>query len=269
MIGKVFRWFVIIIFLALTIVPFSWLILSSFKTNPELFSNPFGLPAQWSLNNYTSANAAHPLLIYFRNSITAAVLSTLLALVAAMLASYALLHRFRFSRPMFGYLMFGLFLPVNVFMAPIFFIIHYLGLYNTVWALVLVYAGISFPLCFLIIKTYMDTIPPELLEASAIDGASFHQTFLRVVVPLCVPGMVTAAIFLMITAWNELLFASLLTQDETAQTVQVAIRYFLTTYSANYPQAFAGTVMSIIPTIAAYILLSDRVIDGMTAGALK
>ena len=266
---RIYQWSIILVFLALTVVPISWLILSSFKTNTELFANPFGLPNQWTLDNYTSAMAAHPLYAYFRNSILAAALSTGLSVSAAMLAAYALLGRFRFSRPVTGYLIFGLFLPVNVFIVPIFFIIHGLGLYNTVWALVLVYAGISFPLCFLIIKTYMDTIPVELLEAAAIDGASFHQTFRRVIVPLCIPGMVTAAIFLMITAWNELLFASLLTQDETAQTVQVAIRYFLSTYSANYPQAFAGTVMSIIPTIVAYILLSDRVIEGMTAGALK
>ncbi|MFN8563226.1 MAG: carbohydrate ABC transporter permease [Anaerolineae bacterium] len=266
---RFFRWTVILLFFVLTIIPFGWLILSAFKTNPELFSNPFGPPGHFSFDNFTSAMAAHPLYIYFRNSILAATLSTLLAIVASTLASYALLHRFRLSRAAFGFLMFGLFVPVNAFMAPIFFIIHYIGLYNTVWALVLVYAGIMFPTCFLIIKTYMDTIPNELVEAASIDGASYHQVFLRLIVPLCMPGIVTAAIFLMISAWNELLFASLLTQDESAQTVQVAIRYFLTTYSANYPQAFAGTVMTIIPTIVAYILLSDRVIEGMTAGALK
>ncbi len=266
---RVLQWSVILAFLVLTVVPLGWLLISSFKTNAELFAAPFGLPSQWSLDNYLSANAAHPLYAYFRNSILAAVLSTGIAIAAAIMAAYALLGQFRFRRPLTGYLIFGLFLPVNVFIVPIFFIIHSVGLYNTVWALVLVYAGISFPLCFLIIKTYMDTIPFELLEAASIDGASFHQVFLRLIVPLCIPGMVTAAIFLIITAWNELLFASLLTQDETAQTVQVAIRYFLSTYSANYPQAFAGTVMSIIPTIVAYVLLSDRVIEGMTAGALK
>ncbi|MCA9911465.1 MAG: carbohydrate ABC transporter permease [Anaerolineae bacterium] len=266
---RVLQWTAILVFLVLTVVPLGWLVISSFKTNAELFAAPFGLPSHWTLDNYLSANAAHPLFAYFRNSVLVAVLSTALSVAAAMMASYALLGRFRFRRPLTGYLVFGLFLPVNVFIVPIFFIIHSVGLYNTIWALVLVYAGISFPLCFLIIKTYMDTIPLELIEAASIDGASFHQVFLRLIVPLCIPGMVTAAIFLIITAWNELLFASLLTQDETAQTVQVAIRYFLSTYSANYPQAFAGTVMSIVPTIVAYVLLSDRVIEGMTAGALK
>jgi len=265
----VFVWLVIAIFLILTVVPFAWLLLSSFKTNQELFSNPFSLPAHWSLVNYTSAFAVHPLTIFLRNSAVTAVASTLLALAAATLASYALLHRFRLRSGMYVFLMFGLLLPVNAFIAPIFYIIHFLGLYNTVWGVALTYAGISFPLSFLIIKTYMDTIPGELLEVSRLDGASYHRVFFNIVLPISMPGIVTAAIFLMITAWNELLFASILTQDEKAQTIQVGIRYFLTTYSANYPQAFAATVMAIIPTVLAYIFLSDRVIDGMTAGSLK
>jgi raffinose/stachyose/melibiose transport system permease protein len=267
--SRVFVWSVIGIFLVLTVVPFLWLLLSSFKTNTELFSNPFALPANWSLEFYTSAFAAHPLTIFLRNSAVTAVTSTLIAIAAATLASYALLHQFRFSRAVYVFLIFGLLLPVNAFIAPIFYIINYLGLYNTVWGVAIVYAAISFPLSFLVIKTYMDTVPVELLEVSRLDGASYHRIFFRIVLPICVPGIVTAAIFLMITAWNELLFASILTQDERAQTIQVGIRYFLTTYSANYPQAFAATVMAIVPTVLVYIFLSDRVIEGMTAGSLK
>ncbi len=265
----IFTWLVIGIFLVVTLVPFAWLTISSLKTNQELFSNPFGLPATWSLANYTSAFAAHPLTIYLRNSAVASVTSTLLALAAASLASYALLHKFRLSRGVYVFLIFGLLLPVNAFIAPIFYIIHFLGLYNTVWGVALVYAGISFPLSFLVIKTYMDTVPVELLEVSRLDGASYHRIFFNIVLPICVPGIVTAAIFLMITAWNELLFASILTQDQNAQTVQVGVRFFLTTYSANYPQSFAATVMSLVPTVLAYVFLSDRIIAGMTAGSLK
>jgi raffinose/stachyose/melibiose transport system permease protein len=265
----VVSWLVIGVFLVLTLAPFTWLILSSLKTNQELFSKPFGLPSHWSFTNYIAAFAAHPLGIYLRNSVVAATASTLLVIVAASLASYALIHKFRFRRSMYLFLMFGLLLPVNAFIAPIFYLVHWLGLYNTVWGVALVYAGISFPLGFLIVKTYMDTIPAELLEAGRIDGASFHGIFFQIVLPITRPGIVTAAIFLIITAWNELLFASILTQDQSSQTVQVGVRYFLSTYSANYPLAFAATVMAIIPTVLAYIFLSGRIIQGMTAGSLK
>ena len=112
-------------------------------------------------------------------------------------------------------------------------------------------------------------MPPELLEAARVDGASFHRIFRSIVAPLTMPGVVTAAIFLLITCWNELLFASVLTEDQAAQTVQVGIRFFLTTYAANYPLAFAATVMAILPTVVVYVFLSNRVIGGLTAGSLK
>jgi hypothetical protein len=112
-------------------------------------------------------------------------------------------------------------------------------------------------------------IPVEIIEPARMDRATFHRVFLRIVVPLTVPGLAAASIFLVITAWNELLYASLLSQDSQAQTIQVGIGKFLASYSANYPQAFAATVMAIAPTIIAYAFLSNRVITGMTAGSLK
>jgi raffinose/stachyose/melibiose transport system permease protein len=266
---RVFRWVVLIVFTAITLIPLLWLVLSSFKTNAELFADPFGLPATWSFDNYSEALTAHPLFVYLRNSLVAAGLAAVVILAASMLASYALLHRFRLSRLTFGFLMFGILLPVNALMTPVFFIVNLLGLYNSVLGLALVYAGLFFPLGFLIVKTYMDTTPHEILEAARIDGAGFHTIFTRIIAPLTAPGAVTAGIFLLITAFNELLFASILTKDETAQTVQVGVRYFLTTYSADYPLAFAATVIGIAPTIVIYVILSDRIVAAMTAGSLK
>ena len=198
-----------------------------------------------------------------------AALATALVLAAASMASYALLHTFRWNRPVFGFLMFGILVPINALMTPVFFIVNMMGLYNSVIGVGLAYAGLFFPMGFLIVKTYMDTTPPEILEAARIDGAGYHRVFRSIVVPLCAPGAATAGIFLAITAWNELLFASILTEDAKAQTVQVGVRYFLSTYSANYPLSFAATVISIAPTVVLYALLSDRVVVAMTAGSLK
>jgi raffinose/stachyose/melibiose transport system permease protein len=269
MLAKTFRWGVIVVFSAITLVPMLWLVVSSFKTDAELFASPFALPASWSFDNYTSAMAAHPMWLFLRNSVLVSVISTALILLAALMASYAMLHRFRFSRTTFGFLLFGILLPVNALMTPIFFIVNMMGLYNNVLGLALVYAGLFFPLGFLVVKAYMDTTPPEILEAARVDGASFHAVFRRIVVPLTAPGAVTAGIFLLITTWNELLFASILTQDTSSQTVQVGIRFFLTTYAADYPQAFAATVVAIAPTVVVYMLLSERIVDAMTAGSLK
>jgi raffinose/stachyose/melibiose transport system permease protein len=263
------KWVFLGVLIVITTVPALWLLLSSFKTTTELFSSPFGLPRQWSFANFTGALQAQPLVTYFRNSVVVAAASTALTIVVATMASYALLHKFRLNSATRVFLFFGLLVPVSAFVTPIFYVVYHLGLYNTVWGIALVYSGITLPTGFLIIKTYMDTIPKEIIESAQIDGASFHTVFFRIVVPLSTPGLATAAIFLAIAAWNELLYANLLSQDQSAQTLQVGIRNFLTSYAANYPQAFAATLMAIAPTVLAYAVLSNRVITGMTAGSLK
>ncbi|WP_424769219.1 carbohydrate ABC transporter permease [Paenibacillus sp. sgz302251] len=266
---KLFRWIFIVLFLLITLVPFLWLILASFKTNQELFSAPFKLPERWMFENYESVLSSHPIIYYFFNSMFIALASTLLAVIVATLVSYAFMYSFKLKSGLLLLITFGIFIPTNAFIVPYYFIVNGLGLYDTLFGVALVYAGVSLPLSILIVKTYMDSIQKEILEASFIDGASVHRTFLSVILPVSYPGMTTAGIFLMITAWNELLFASLLTQSEGTRTLQVAIRFFLTTFSANYPVAFAAMVIAIIPTIVIYSLLSEKIIGGLTAGAVK
>ena len=266
---KAVRWLIIVLFLIVMIVPLAWLMLASFKTSPELFSAPFKLPLHWQWDNYRSVLESHPIPKYFLNTLTIAVVSTLLAIAVATLVAYAFMYAFKFKSGWFTLLTFGIFIPTNAFLVPYYFIVNWLGLYDTLFGVALVYAGVSLPLSIMIIKTYMESIPKEMIEASTIDGAGMHRTFFRIILPVSYPGMTTAGIFLMITAWNELLFASLLTQSEGTRTLQVAIRFFLTTFSANYPVAFAAMVIAVLPTIVIYSFLSDKIIGGMTAGAVK
>ena len=267
--ARVAKWVFLGALLVVSLVPMLWLVLSAFKTTPELFRGAFSVPHQWSLANFRAALDAEPLLTYFRNSVVVAACATAGTIAISTMAAYALRHRFRLNGAARGFLMAGLLVPVTPFMTPIFYIVERLGLYNTVWGLALVYSAMMLPVGFLIIRTYMESIPEETLEAARIDGASFHGVFLRVIVPLAAPGLATAAIFLMISDWNELLFANLLTTSPAAQTLQVGVTTFLTGYASNYPEAFAATAMAMAPTILAYALLSNRVIDSMAASALK
>ncbi len=251
------------------LAPFLWLVLASLKTNRELLHRPFGLPVRWTWDNYATVLSKHPIPAYFLHSVIVAALSTFIALVLASLASYILTYTFRGRSGWLLLLVAGILVPTNAFMVPYYYLVQWLGFYDSLVGLSLVYAGISLPLSVLIITNYMAAIPSELSEAASMDGASVHRIFVQVVLPVSTPGLVTAAIFLVITAWNELLFANLLTQSEGTRTLQVAIRFFLTTFQANYPQAFAAMVIAILPTIAAYALLSEKIIGGLTAGAVK
>jgi raffinose/stachyose/melibiose transport system permease protein len=267
--GRIVRGVILAFFTLVTLAPLLWLILSSFKTDAELFAGPFALPQEWNFDNYADALRLRPMMLFLRNSLLASGLSAIIIITVSLMASYALLHRFRLSRFTFAFLVFGILLPVNALIVPIFYLVNALHLYNNIAGLVLVYSGLFLPLGFLIVKVYMDTTPDEIFEAARIDGAGFHRTFARIAVPLTAPGAATAGILIMINAWNELFFAQILTQDASAQTVQVGMRFFLTTYNANYPLAFAATVIAIAPTAVIYLILSDRIVRAMTAGSLK
>ncbi len=257
------------VILVLMLVPFLWLLLSAFRPNVDLFNEPFGIPKNLSFDNFAEVMDSHPMALYFGNSVLVAVLATVISITAATLAAYAMQHRFM-SRGMLGILFsMCLFIPTNAFMVPYYVIINKIGLYDNVLGIALVYAGVNLPMSFMVIKGYMDTIPKELTESARIDGADCGQAFRRIILPISKPGIVTACVFLVINSWNELLFANLLNQSDSSRTVQVAIRSFLTTFEANYAHAFAAMVISILPTIVIYVLLTDRIIDGMTAGAVK
>lgn len=257
------------IILVFMIVPFIWLVISSFRPNADLFTEPFSIPKTLSVDNFRAVLESQPMLLYFRNTVMIALIATFLSISAATLAAYGMMGYF-FSRKILTVVFFMcLFIPTNAFLVPYYVMINKIGLYDSVMGIALVYAGVNFPMSFMVIKGYMDTIPYELLESAKIDGATTGQIFKRIILPMSKPGIVTACVFLVINSWNELLFANLLNQSDSSRTIQVAIRSFLTTFEANYAYAFAAMVLSILPTIVVYAFLTDRIIDGMTAGAVK
>lgn len=256
-------------FLLLTLGPFVWLVVSAFKTNKELFSEPFGLPDKWMIGNFAAVFDAVPMTKYFANSVFIALAATVITLLVATLAAYILTFRFRNKGVWIGLATVGILIPVNAFMVPYYYIVNWMGLYDSLLGLALVYTGMMLPFTFLIIKNYMDSVPHELKEAAYMDGASIHVCFRKIMLPVSYPSIVTASIFLIINAWNELLFANLLTQSEANRTVQVAVRFFMSSFFSDFPKAFAAMVITIVPTIIVYSLLSEKIIGGLTAGAVK
>lgn len=235
------------IILVFMIVPFIWLVISSFRPNADLFTEPFSIPKTLSVDNFRAVLESQPMLLYFRNTVMIALIATFLSISSATLAAYGMMGYF-FSRKILTAVFFMcLFIPTNAFLVPYYVMINKIGLYDSVMGIALVYAGVNFPMSFMVIKGYMDTIPYELLESAKIDGATTGQIFKRIILPMSKPGIVTACVFLVINSWNELLFANLLNQSDSSRTIQVAIRSFLTTFEANYAYAFAAMVLSILP----------------------
>lgn len=264
------KWFFLILYTIVALLPIVWLFISSFKTNFEIETSPFSLPAVWQFHNYTSALSVSGLPRYFLNSVIVAVCATFLNLLVTSLAGFVISReRFPFRKTIYTVITAGVLVPIIAFMVPYYTLITRLGIYDSLLALVVTYSAINIPISMFIISGFMASIPFELEESAEIDGCSFFQRFSRIIMPLATPGLVTAGTFSFIYCWNEFIYALLLTSSRGARTIQLAIRFFTSQFRTDYAGLYAAIVLTMIPTIVVYIFLHDRIISGITAGAVK
>jgi raffinose/stachyose/melibiose transport system permease protein len=268
--AKTGKWIVLIFFLIFTFIPLVWLVLSSFKTNLELINKPFLLPEVWQVQNYINAFQLSDLHLLFLHSVVVSCVSTGLNILIASMAAYAL-SRFRFglNNVILSIILAGVLIPIIALMVPYFQLISNLGIYDTLWALILTYAAINLPISVFLIHGFMGTIPKELEEAGVIDGCSFWQRYARIVFPLSRLGVVTAGTFVFLYSWNEFIYALLLTSSVRARTLQLGIRFFKSQFRAEYTSMYAALVITMIPSIVMYILLHEKIIQGLSSGAVK
>lgn len=257
-IGSILKWFLIIFFAVYTLFPLLWLFISSFKTNYELISSPFSLPAKWQFQNYANALSQAGLGRMLLNSV-----------ISSMAAYCISRYRFRGREKLFTLFTAGILVPLNALMVPYFVIITKLGLYDTYSGMILLYCAIGIPMSTFIIRGLMDSIPIDIEEAAYIDGCGFFGRFWHIIFPLSRTGIITAATFEFLTCWNEFVFANLIISSEKLRTIQVGIRYFTNQFSTDYVSMYAAIVISIVPSILGYVLFQEQIISGMTSGAVK
>jgi raffinose/stachyose/melibiose transport system permease protein len=270
-IAKVFKWFFLIFFLMFMVLPLVWLIISAFKTNQEFnLKSPFSLPEVWQFVNFKNALTISNLPRMFLHSIIVAIATTALNLVVAAMSAFALSReKFRGNNLILTFLLSGVLIPIIALMVPIMKINNFLKLYDTLGALILTYTAINLPVSIFLIHGFMSTIPRELEESATIDGCTFLQRFTKIIFPLTKPGLVTAGTLVFIYCWNEFTYAMILTISEKARTIQLGIKYFQTEFFVDYTGMLAAIVITMLPTIIVYTFMHDRIISGMTAGAVK
>ncbi len=269
--AKFFKWFFLIFFLLFMILPLVWILISSFKTNLEFnIKSPFALPEVWQFSNYRNAFSISNLPRMFLHSIIVAIVTTALNLVVAAMSAFALSReKFRGNNLILTFLLSGVLIPIIALMVPIMKINNFLHLYDTLGALILTYTAINLPTSIFLVHGFMSTIPKELEESATIDGCSFLQRFTKIIFPLTKPGLVTAGTLVFIYCWNEFTYAMILTISEKARTIQLGIKYFQTEFSIDYTGMLAAIVITMLPTIIVYTFMHDKIISGMTAGAVK
>jgi raffinose/stachyose/melibiose transport system permease protein len=254
----------------LVLAPMVIMGLSAFKTTQEIFQNPFGLPASWRLDNFSRVWVQAHFAQYFRNSVVVTVASIVIILAFGAMAGYAL-GRFRFKGNDLLYLYFlsGLMLPIRLGIIPLFILMRDLGLLNTHWALILIYAASGLPSAVFILTGFFRTLPSDLDSAARIDGAGEWMIFRRIMLPLVRPAVVIVAIYNLIPVWNDFFFPLVFIQSDRLKTVPLGMTAFFGQYYTDWATLFAGLTLAAVPVVALYVLLSQHFIRGLTAGAVK
>jgi trehalose/maltose transport system permease protein len=263
---------VVLVFIYL-VFPFFWAISSSLKTPNQLFETPlvYWPPVpQW--HNYVSVFTDQPFARNLLNSLIVAGTTTLLSLLVGGSAAYALGRiRFRGKRVVFYSILGVSMFPQIAILGGMFVLVRTLDVYNTWWGLILSYMVFTLPFTVWVLTSFVREIPRELEEAAFVDGATPTQSLTRVLLPVMAPGLVTAGLLAFIQAWNEFLFALTFTIDNKSRTVPVAIALFsgASQYVLPWGQIMAASVIVTVPLIILVLIFQQRIVAGLTAGAVK
>ncbi len=257
------------VFLLWSVLPVAWVLKMSVSSDSELLSPTLLLhDATWG--HYATVLTDPTFRSGLVNSLLIAGTTTLLCLTLGTAAAYPLARlRFRYRTPAMTGILSLAFFPAVAIIAPLFREFKSLGLLGTYQAVIAVDTAFALPLTIWIMAAFFRELPAELEEAARIDGAGVTQTFLRIIMPLALPGIVTAAILTFIAAWNEFLFANTFLFDTSTWPATVIIPNYATTRSTDYGAQAAATLMATVPLAAAVLLFQRRLVEGLTAGAVK
>jgi len=251
--------------------PALWILLTSLKLEPELTRTPITwLPALPTLHNYVQAFSDQPLLLFLFNSFMVALISTLATLLVSVLAAYALARlKLRFRDLILSAIIAVSTFPLVTLLVPLFEIMRALNLLNSWTALVLPYTVLSLPICTLILVSFFEGIPRDLENAAMIDGCTRIGALFSVVVPLSVPGVVTAGILAFVNAWDEFLLALSFNSSPALRTLPVGIQLYQGEFTFPWPVVSAALIVGIVPIAVLIVIFQERVVSGLTSGGLK
>jgi len=256
----------------ISLVGLGWMVMTSLKTNQELFANVWALPAVPQWINYQKAWVNSNLSHYFFNSIVVTFFGIIITAVIASMASYVIArYRFVGNRFLLTYFMSGFAIPVQLTIVPIYIFLNQMNLVNNLAVLVVLYITGSLSFSIFTMVGFFRSIPQEMEEAAILDGASEYQVFWKIMLPLAKPGLVTITIFNFLYVWNEYFLAVLLLNDSAKMTISVGL-YFMKAqqgYAANWVGMLAGLIIVLIPSILFFLVFQKQISSGLTAGALK
>ncbi|MBK8461468.1 MAG: carbohydrate ABC transporter permease [Micropruina sp.] len=264
--GGAFGWF----WLAVTIVPIYYIVVTSLRPRADYYTeNPLSWPSNPTLDAYQEVLDAN-FGSYFLNSVIVTVSSVVVVVAISLMAAYVVVrNRGTFSRRLFNLLLLGIAIPIQGTIVPVYYLIIQIGLYDTLWALILPSIAFAIPITVLILVNFLRDVPGELFEAMRVDGATDWRMLWQLVVPLSRPAIITVAIYDALNIWNGFLFPLILTQSSDKRVLPLSLWSFQGSFSVNIPAVLAAVVLSVLPLLAAYAIGRRQLVSGLTAGFSK
>ncbi|MEO3923124.1 carbohydrate ABC transporter permease [Micromonosporaceae bacterium B7E4] len=257
----------------LTTLPLLWVFLSSFKSDGEILSDPWGLPGALRFENWARAWTEARIGQYFLNSAVVVAGSLTLTMLFGATAAYVFArYEFRFRQVFYYLFVGGMMFPVFLALVPLFFVVRNAGLFNTWTGLILVYAAYSLPFTVFFLSAFFRTLPTSVAEAALIDGCGHFRLFFRVMLPMARPGLVSVGIFNFLSQWNQFILPQVLMQGDESKWVLaqgLAALAVSQGYQGDFSGLFAGLTLGMLPVLAVYVLFQRQIQSGLTAGQLK
>jgi multiple sugar transport system permease protein len=253
--------------------PFAWMLSTSLKPTPELYTQPPTLwPVHPSLEAYQAALIGSRNWVLLRNSLGVCLATVVLALALALMIAYPLTRLSVppwFRRGLFSWLLSLRFLPSMVVVIPIFATVRTVGLYDRLTALALIYTAFSLPFAVWMLKGFLAEVPQEVEEAAFVDGASRWRAFFQILLPMLSPGLLAAAVITFALSWSEFLYALILTATPRSQTFSIGVWSFVTEFEIIWNQMAAVGVISALVPVGLLLLARRYVISALTFGAVR
>jgi raffinose/stachyose/melibiose transport system permease protein len=260
---------VALILAAIVLVPIVFVVLGGFRTTGQIAADPVGLPDPWVTHNYWSVLTSETFWRQLGNSVIVAAIATALVVGVSALAAYPLSRmEFRGREAIYVFFTFGLLFPVAVAALPLYLLLRQLGLLETLIGIALPEAAFGIPITIIILRPFMRAIPAELEDAAAMDGYGRFGFFLRVLLPLTRPALVTVTILSVITSWNNFILPLLVLTDPNKWTLPLGVAQYSSEHSADTAGILAFTTLSMVPALLFFLAAERRIIGGLS-GAVK
>ena len=259
---------IMVLFAATTIVPFYWVVVSSFKSNADIFGRPFAPPTVFLPDAFLQAWTSIDLARTFTNSMIYCLISIFLILLLGSMASYSL-AKISPNKKLYAYFSFGILIPIHAVIIPLNILFNLLELGNGRTGLIIAFVVANLSLTIYIKTASIRTQPDELLQAGEIDGCGRVGSFFHIVLPVSKAALATAGTLAFVNCWNDFLLSLTITTTREIQTLNLAVFNLRSTYAKDYNILTAGITTMVVPAVIVYSVFQEQIIRGMVSGAVK